>query len=160
MNCVGIASTNDISRISEEEWDRMIEVNLKGSFLLTQIVFNIMKKQHYGKIVLMGSLAGKMPGVAVGPHYSASKGGIHAFVKSVAKHAGPYGVYINGIAPGPCETKMTEDFPSASLDTNNFRLRRIGQPEDIAEAVLFLVSQSSNWITGVTLDVNGGLLMS
>ena len=160
VNCAGIVKLTSLPDISEEEWDRMFLVNVKGPFLVTQAVLPSMKKNRYGKIVNLGSVAGKAAGVAAGPHYSGSKGAVHTFTKWVARHGGPYGIYANCIAPGPCMTTMTNDFPEGSMDPEKFLLNRSGRPEDIAEAVVFLSSQASNWLTGVILDVNGGLYLS
>ncbi len=159
VNCAGIAYLTKLPDISEEEWDKQFLVNVKGYFLITQAVFAIMKKQNCGKIVNVGSLAGRAAGVAAGPHYSAAKGAVHTFTKWVAKYSGPFGINVNCVVPGPCETEMTKDFPPGSKAPEKFPLGRPGEPEDIAEAVLFLSSQAANYITGVLLDVNGGIFM-
>jgi NAD(P)-dependent dehydrogenase (short-subunit alcohol dehydrogenase family) len=130
---------------------------VKGTFLVVQAVLPQMKKQSYGKIVCLGSIAGKVGGLISGPHYVASKGAIHAFIKWVAKDGAPYSIYVNGIAPGPIETEMTKGFPYSS---EMVTLKRLGSVEDIAEAALFLSSQASNWITGMVMDVNGGMTMN
>jgi 3-oxoacyl-[acyl-carrier protein] reductase len=152
----GIVKRTPLLNLSLEEWNRVIDVNLTGIFLSVQAVYRHMEKKGYGKIVCLGSISGKVGGIISGPHYVASKGGIHSFIKSVAKEAAPMGVYVNGIAPGPVKSDMTEGFP---YNQENIPLRRLGEPEDIAEATLFLASQSSNFITGQVLNVNGGLFM-
>ncbi|MBN2298285.1 MAG: SDR family oxidoreductase [Deltaproteobacteria bacterium] len=158
INNAGILgeSTKELEEYTEDEWDRLIQVNLKGTFLVTQAVWPYMKKNGGGKIVCMGSIAGRVGGVLAGPHYCASKGGIHAFVKWAAKNGMKYGIYVNGIAPGPIATPMTENEPYRD---EMVPIGRLGRPEDIAEAVVFLASQASNFITGKILDVNGGILM-
>lgn len=156
VNNAGICERTHLLEISEEEWDRVIAVNLKGAFFCTQAVFPIMQKQKYGKIVFIGSIAGKVGGVISGPHYVASKGGIHAFAKWVAKAGAPYNIRANVVAPGPVRTKMTEGFPY--YDEMSI-LGRLGKPEDIAAAVVYLVSPGADWVTGIVLDVNGGMLM-
>ena len=115
-----------------------------------------MIKQGGGKVVCLGSIAGKIGGVLAGPDYCASKGGLHALVKSLAKRGASAGIYVNGIAPGPIRTPMTKDEP---YKDDMVPLGRLGEPEDIAEAVVFLASPASNFITGTILDVNGGMLM-
>jgi NAD(P)-dependent dehydrogenase (short-subunit alcohol dehydrogenase family) len=130
---------------------------LKGTFLCCQEVYPKMKGNGYGKIVAIGSIAAKVGGVISGPHYVASKGGVQSLVKWFAQDGAAYNVYINTVAPGPVRTDMTEGYP---YNDKMSPLNRLGEPEDIAEAVLFLSSQASNWITGITLDVNGGMLMT
>lgn len=154
VTCAGICLRTSILDISEEEWEKVLTVNLKGTFLTCKEVYRHMQEQNSGKIVCIGSVAGKVGGVISGPHYVASKGGIHGFIKWLAKDAAPHGIYVNAIAPGPVESEMTKGYPYHSEMSP---LKRLGQPEDIAEAAVFLSSQSSNWITGLVLDVNGGM---
>jgi len=158
-HCAGICHITKLPEITEEEWDNEFAVDVKGSFLITQAIFAKMKINNYGKIVLFGSVAGKAAGVAAGPHYSSAKGAVHTFTRWVAKYGAPFGIYANCIAPGPCTTEMTKDFPPESISSEKIPLGRLGTPEDIAEAAVFLSSPASNWITGVILDVNGGLFM-
>jgi len=145
-----------IEDISAEDWDLQLNINLRGTFLFCQAVWPIMARRQAGKIVCIGSLAGKIGGVLAGPEYSASKGGIHAMVKSLARRGMPLGIYVNGIAPGTIRTPMTIDEP---YKDEMIPLGRLGEPEDIAEAVLFLASSASNFITGIVLDVNGGVVI-
>jgi 3-oxoacyl-[acyl-carrier protein] reductase len=140
-----------------DEWDEVIETNLRGTFIVTQTVWPHMVKQREGKIVCLGSVAGRIGGILAGPHYSVAKGGVHTFVKWVAKRGAPIGIYANGIAPGPIRTPMISDLPYSEAGVP---LGRIGEPQDIAEVALFLASQASNYITGSIIDVNGGLLMA
>jgi 3-oxoacyl-[acyl-carrier protein] reductase len=149
-------SAKEFEEYTEDEWDRLIQVNLKGTFLVTQAIWPHMKKNGGGKIVCMGSIAGRVGGVLAGPHYCASKGGIHAFVKWAAKNGIKHGIYVNGIAPGPIATPMTENEPYRD---EMVPMGRLGQPQDIAEVVVFLASQASNFIAGKILDVNGGIVM-
>lgn len=142
--------------ITTDEWDHLMAINLRGPFLITQAVWPYMRDQGGGKIVCLGSIAGRIGGLMAGPHYCASKGGIHAFIKWAAKNGIETGIYVNGIAPGPIATPMIENEP---YKDEMVPLGRLGQPEDIAEAVVFLASQASNFITGNILDVNGGILM-
>lgn len=149
-------STKRLAEIGQEDWDQALDINLGGAFNLLQAVWPHMLAARPGKIVLMGSIAGRIGGVLAGPAYCASKGGIHALVKWAAKHGASQGILVNGVAPGPTVTPMTEGEPYRD---DMSPLGRLGQPEDIAEAVLFLASGSSNYITGNVLDVNGGILM-
>jgi 3-oxoacyl-[acyl-carrier protein] reductase len=157
VTAAGVCERTGADDISESEWEFVQNVNLKGTFLCCQAVYPKMKANGYGKIVTVGSIAGKVGGVISGPHYVASKGGVHSMVKWFAQDGAAHNVYVNAVAPGPVRTKMTLDWP---YHDEMSPLNRLGEPEDIAEAVLFLSSQASNWITGITLDVNGGMLMS
>ncbi len=160
--CAGVVSGKPLLEISEQNYDDILAVNLKGAFLCIQAVYPQMREQRYGKIVCFGSIAGKQGGVRSGPDYVAAKGGIHALVKWVAKDGAPFSVYANALAPGPVQTGMwaglTADGPVP--EPVGIPLGRFGTVEDIAEAVLFLASPASNWITGLVLDINGGMLMS
>jgi NAD(P)-dependent dehydrogenase (short-subunit alcohol dehydrogenase family) len=140
-----------------EDWDRVLQTNLRGTFLMSQAVWPHMQKQQSGKIICMGSIAGRIGGMLAGAHYSASKGAIHTFVKWAAKQGTRHGIYVNGIAPGPIETPMTAGGP---YKDEMVPLGRLGQPEDIAEVVVFLASQASNFITGAIIDANGGVFMN
>jgi 3-oxoacyl-[acyl-carrier protein] reductase len=139
-----------------EDWDRVFDVNLKGQFLFCQAVWPTMRKQQAGKIICLGSMAGKSGGLVVGPHYCASKGGVHTLVKWLAKRGASDGIYVNGIAPGAIDTEMIRTTP---IDPRLVPLGRLGLPEDIAEGVVFLASDASNYITGPVLDINGGIFM-
>ncbi len=161
VNNAGICSLTGIEEMTEQEWDDMLNINLRGVFFCSQAVTPIMKRQKAGTILNMASLAGKVGGVVVGPHYAASKAGVICLTKSFAKALAPYGVRVNAISPGPIETAMTADWP-ADMRANFAKqtpLGRFAQAEDIAEAALFLVSDGARHITGEILDVNGGLLM-
>lgn len=156
VHCAGICYTTPLEEETLEEWEKVVKINLTGTFLLCREVIPQMKLQKFGKIVCVGSVAGKNGGRIAGPHYTASKGGVHSLVRSLALHHAADGILVNGIAPGPVNSEMTRDFV---IKEGTFPLGRTGEPEDIAEAVLFLSSQASNWMTGQVLDVNGGLYM-
>jgi len=161
INNAGICYLTPLEDISEEEWDKVISVNLKGTFLCSQAVMQAMISQKWGKIVNIASLAGKVGGILVGAHYSASKAGIICLTKSFAKRMAPYGVNVNAVAPGPIKTEMTDVW--SENEKEKFRksipLGDFGNPEDVAETVLFLVSDRARFITGEIIDVNGGALM-
>ena len=161
VNNAGICSLTGIEEMTEQEWDDMLNINLRGVFFCSQAVTPIMKRQKAGTILNMASLAGKVGGVVVGAHYAASKAGVMCLTKSFAKALAPYGVRVNAISPGPIETAMTADWP-AEMRANFAQqtpLGRFAQPEDISEAALFLVADGARHITGEILDVNGGLIM-
>jgi 3-oxoacyl-[acyl-carrier protein] reductase len=161
VNNAGICRVASIEETTEEDWDRVMAVNLKGVFLCSKMVMGVMKKQRSGRIINMGSLAGKVGGVATGANYAASKAGVMCFTKSLAKELAPYGVTVNAIAPGVIGTQMTEGISQG--DWSNYLkvipLGAIGVPDDVANAVLFLVSDEARYITGETMDVNGGMFM-
>lgn len=161
VNNAGLCSRSSVSGVSEAEWERLMNVNLKGTFFLSREVLAVMKKQRSGKIINIASLAGKVGGIAVGPDYAASKAGVICLTKSLAKDAAPYGINVNCVCPGVIMTTMTTGLPEKMLKEycRNIPLGRIGTPEDVANAVVFLSSEKADYITGEILDVNGGLLM-
>ena len=161
INNAGICRNILIPDISPDEWDRFLKVNLKSVFLCSKEAFRIMKEKKYGKIINMGSAAAKIGGVVAGAHYSAAKAGVLCFTKSLALQAAPYNIYVNAIAPGPIATRMTEEWGEElkKAFVDKIPLKRYGTPEDVAEVALFLASDKSNFITGETIDVNGGLIM-
>lgn len=150
-----------VENLTEEEWDKVMSVNLKSVFLCCKVVVKRMKEQRSGKIVNISSMDGKT-GSAGGPHYGVSKAGVINLTKSLAKQLGPYNINVNSVAPGAVTDTMFEIAWSAeekAEDARKTALGRLGKPEDIAEAVLFLVSDSACYITGEILDVNGGSFM-
>lgn len=161
INNAGVFSSTPVENMTEQEWTRIIDVNLRGVFLCSQAVIKPMKAQRSGKIVNLASLAGKVGGVFAGAGYAASKAGVICLTKSFAKQLAPYGINVNAIAPGVIETDMTRDWPEEVKESflKQIPLGRFGRPEDIAEAVVFLVSDAANYITGEIMDVNGGYLM-
>ena len=159
INNAGITKDNLLMRISEEDFDKVIEVNLKSVFNLTKAVIRPMMKQRNGSIINMSSVVG-VKGNAGQTNYAASKAGILGFTKSVALELGSRNVRCNAIAPGFIETEMTAALPEETV--NGWRdaipLKRGGSPEDIANACVFLASDMSAYITGQTLNVDGGML--
>ena len=156
VTAAGIVERDPIEAMSLEQWNNVIGVNLTGTFLTIQSLYPILKAQHFGKIVCVGSVAAKVGGVIAGPAYVASKGGIHGLIKWVAKNGAEHGIYANAVAPGPVRTAMIANEPYRD---GMAPLGRLGEPQDIAEAIVFLASSASNWVTGHVLDVNGGILM-
>jgi 3-oxoacyl-[acyl-carrier protein] reductase len=161
VNNAGIYEVLPIEAISEEQWDRVLAVNLKGTFLCCQAVIPAMVQQGSGCIVSIASSAGKSGGTLAGAHYSVSKAGVICLTKQLARELGPHGITANAVAPGRIDTPMIH---LASDEENEaFRLRtplgRLGTPEDVAGAVVFLASDEASFITGEIVDVNGGLLI-
>ena len=161
VNNAGICQVISIEEMTEEDWDRVMNVNLKGVFLSSRAVMGVMKKQRSGRIVNMGSVAGKVGGIATGANYSVSKAGVICFTKALARELAPYGVTVNAVAPGVIETDMTRGITQGDFTDylKAIPLGTIGSAEDVSHAVAFLVSDEARYITGEILDVNGGMLM-
>ncbi len=156
VNCAGISNTKPIEEIDETEWDLMINTNLKGTFFLMKEVFIAMKEQKHGKIITITSIAGQRGGFFSGAHYSASKGGLETLVKCFALRGAEYGITSNAISPGVVATPMAKE---EGLSAEGIPIGRMAEPEEIAGAISFLAGEDSDYITGLTVDVNGGQLM-
>ncbi|TET27331.1 SDR family oxidoreductase [Candidatus Aerophobetes bacterium] len=161
VNNAGICWVGKVEEMSEQDWDRVMAVNLKGTFLCSKAVIKFMKGKGWGRIVNMASAAGKTGGLLVGANYSVSKAGVICFTKSLAKELAPYGITVNAVAPGLIDTDMTRSFPKGAVASTlkSLPLGRMGSSEDVARAVLFLISEDAGYITGEILDVNGGMVM-
>jgi len=161
VNNAGIIRRGSLEDHTEEDWDKVIAVNLKGTFNCAKEVVPIMKKQRYGKIINISSVAGKVGDIASAPSYGASKGAINAFTKSLARELAPYGINVNAVAPHAIETEMSAEWSEEKRCQiiSQIPLGRLGRSEEVAEAVVFLVSDGAAFITGEILDVNGGYLM-
>lgn len=155
VNSAGIVSSYNIDTVTVNDWDRMLDINLRGTHLCCQAFKDVMRENHYGRIINIASMAGRMGGLKAGPDYSASKAGVICLSKSYARFLAPW-VTVNCICPGMVLTPMTE---KRGDDPSVVPLGRLGRAEDIAYAVLFFASGMSDYITGATLDVNGGLYM-
>lgn len=160
VNNAGIARDNLLLRMKEAEWDTVLNTNLKGVFLCSKAVSKGMMKQRSGAIVNISSVVG-VTGNAGQANYAAAKAGIIGFSKSMAKELAPRGIRVNVVAPGYISTDMTESLSEeVKLQIQQgIPLGRVGSPEEIAQAVLFLVSPASSYITGQVLAVNGGMAM-
>ena len=160
VNNAGITKDNLIMKMSEEEFDKVIEVNLKGAFNCMKHVSRIMLKQRSGHIINMSSVSGVM-GNAGQVNYCASKAGIIGMTKSLARELGSRGITVNAIAPGFIETEMTDVLPEDVKENllTSIPLKRMGQTKDIAETVAFLASDKAAYITGQTISVDGGMGM-
>lgn len=161
VNNAGISRHKPIEEMTLEVFESVIRVNLTGTFLCCRAVTPIMKRQGKGKIINIASLGGRTGRPNVGVNYAASKAGVIGLTQTLAREIGPAGIYVNAIAPGPILTEQTKQYPDEVFASWNAgrAIDKDGLPEDVADAAIFLASDRSNWITGVTLDVNGGLLI-
>jgi len=161
VNNAGIIRRGTIETVTEEDWDRVIAVNLKGAFNFCKAVVEPMKKQGGGKIVNVSSIAGKLGDITSAPGYGPSKAAVDALTKTLARQLARYGILVNGVAPHAIATEMSAQWPEEKRREviAGIPLGRLGKPEDVAEAVLFLASDAASFITGEILDVNGGALM-
>jgi 3-oxoacyl-[acyl-carrier protein] reductase len=160
INNAGVTRDNLMLRMKEEEWQLVMDINLKGSFICTQKAFKHMMKARKGSIVNIASVIGLM-GNAGQANYAASKGGMIAFTKSCAKEFASRGVRVNAVAPGFIETEMTASLPAdvVAAYAKAIPLAKMGSPLDVAKLCLFLASDESAYITGQTIAVDGGLTM-
>ena len=160
VNNAGITRDGLLVRMSEEDWARVINVNLQGVFNCTRAVLRSMIKQKAGKIVNTSSVVGVRGNVGQG-NYCASKAGIMAFTKGIAREVATRGINVNAVAPGFIDTGMTAVLPEKVKDmfVRDIPVGKFGQPEDVAEAVYWLCSDAASYITGQVLHVNGGLYM-
>ena len=160
VNNAGITRDTLLMRMSEEYWDSVIKVNLKSVFNCTQAVVRSMIKQRSGRIVSISSIAGQIGNVGQA-NYSASKAGIIGFTKTVAREVAPRGITVNAVAPGFIDTEMTAVIPEKAKENllRQIPIGRMGKPEEIAEAVYWLCSDASSYITGQVMHVNGGMYM-
>lgn len=161
VNSAGICKRGRALEISEKEWDLVIAINLKGTFLCCRAALPSMIQRGWGRIVNVASISGKIGGLMVGVHYAASKGGVLALTKGLAREVAPHGITVNAVCPALVDTDMSSLFTDEELKRyiGTVPLRRLGKPEDVAQAVLYLCSEEASYITGEVLDINGGLLM-
>jgi NAD(P)-dependent dehydrogenase (short-subunit alcohol dehydrogenase family) len=162
VNNAGIVLTGPLTGISAADWDKVMAVNLKGVFLTCKAVFPHMTERRSGRIINISSVAGKRGGGLLGNScYAASKGGVIAFTKGIAREGGPVGITANAITPALTDTDMTGGLTADQRESiiRMMPLGRAGRPQDIASAVCFLASDAAAFITGVALNVDGGLVM-
>ncbi|MEW6013848.1 MAG: 3-oxoacyl-[acyl-carrier-protein] reductase [Candidatus Zixiibacteriota bacterium] len=160
VNNAGITRDTLLLRMSEADWDLVLNINLKGAFLMTQAAAKVMIKQRSGRIINISSVVGRM-GNAGQANYASSKAGLLGLTKSAAKELASRGITVNAVAPGYIATEMTEKLSDAAKEAflNNIPLKRPGTPDDIAGVVAFLASEDAAYLTGQVIGVDGGLLM-
>ena len=158
VNNAGITRDGLVARMSADDFDSVISTNLRGAFLMSKLVTKPMMKQRYGRIVNISSVVG-VHGNAGQANYSASKAGLIGMTKSIAKELASRNITVNAVAPGMIATDMTAVLTDAQKDNINSSIpaKRMGEPEDVANAVLFLADEKSSYITGQVLEVSGGL---
>ena len=158
VNNAGITKDNLLIKMSDEDFDQVLDVNLKGVFLCTKAVARAMMKKRYGKIINVSSIVGLGGNPGQG-NYAASKAGVIGFTKSIAKELGSRGIRINAIAPGFIETQMTDILKEEVKEQmlNSISLKKFGKPSDISNLVNFLASEESDYITGEVIKIDGGM---
>jgi NAD(P)-dependent dehydrogenase (short-subunit alcohol dehydrogenase family) len=159
VNNAGILHTTAIEDITEEEWDRMMAINLKGVFFASQQVLPYMKNKRWGRIINISSLAGRMGGYGNGVGYAASKAGIIGLTMSFARKVAEYNITVNAVAPGTTETEIIRQLSEERIAKLKelIPMKRLGRPENTADVVAFLASDEAEFITGAVIDVNGGM---
>ncbi len=159
--CAGAFHATPFDRIEPDEWDRIQGVNLRGVFLVAQAALETMIPRRSGRIVTIASLAGQTGGLAAGASYAASKAGVAALTKSIARFAGPHGITANCVNPGLIDTPMIAAWPADIRDrvVAQTPLGRLGRPEEVAAVVVMLASDGASFVHGAHIDVNGGLFM-
>ncbi len=162
INCAGTLTPTRVIDITEDEWDGVVDVNLKGTFLCSQAVLPGMEDVGWGRIVNLSSSAGKNVSTVGGAHYTAAKAGVLGFTRHLAKEVAGIGVTVNAVCPGLIDTQMvrqTINEEKMAWYANSFPIQRLGTPAEVATVVCFLASEGAAYITGVALDINGGDLM-
>ena len=162
VNNAGVLRPTKVIDIKEDEWDFVVGVNLKGTYLCSRAVLPAMRESGWGRIVNFSSTAGKNVSTVGGAHYTAAKAGVLGFTRHLAKEEAGNGITVNSVCPGLIDTEMvrtTIDEAKARAYAESFPIQRLGQPSEVAELVAFLASDRAAYITGASLDINGGDLM-
>ena len=162
VNNAGVLRPTRVVDMEEEEWDLIIRVNLKGTYLCSRAVLPVMRAQGWGRIVNMSSTAGRSTSTVGGAHYTASKAGVLGFTRHLARESARDGITVNAVCPGLIDTDMVRaTISEEQMDAyaERFPVNRIGEPREAAEVVAFLASERTAYITGASLDINGGALM-
>jgi len=159
VNNIGLVRDNFLMLMSDEDWDSLLRTNLTSLFYCCRAVIRKMIPQRSGKIINISSISGIL-GTVGQTNYSATKGGMISFTKSLARELGPFNIHVNAVAPGLIESEVVSKMPKEKVEAiiKSSSLGRIGKPEDVAQAVLFLASEDSNYITGQTIVVDGGII--
>ena len=162
VNNAGVLRRTGILALEEDEWDLVLNVNLKGTYLCTRAVLPAMKEAGWGRVVNISSSAGRSVSTLGGPHYTTAKAAVLGFTRAVAKEMAPFGITLNAVCPGLVNTEMvSEVITSAEVRdyADSFPIKRLAEPQEVAELVAFLASDRAAYITGASLDINGGDLM-
>lgn len=161
VNCAGILDTGSLEELTEEEWDRVIDTNLKGTFFMTQLAVPYLEHSQAPRVIHISSNAGRMGGYENGLAYTASKGGIISLTYGMARRLAEKKITVNCVAPGTIESDMSQVYDRKARENllARFPLNRLGVPEEVAAAVCYFASEESSFTTGAVLDVNGGLFM-
>lgn len=162
VNNAGVLRGTPVEGISEAEWDLVLDVNLKGTFLCSQAVLPEMRRKRAGKIVNVASLAGKATSTLGGAHYTAAKAGVLGLSRHIAREAAPHGINVNAVCPGIIDTPMVRGNVAARRLAGVVRgipFARLGEPAEVAQLVLFLASDAASYITGAAVDIHGGELI-
>ena len=162
VNGAGIYHTKPIQEMTEQDFDQVINVDLKGVYNCTSAVVNHMIKRHYGRIISISSIAGKVGSVAKVSHYAAAKAGVIGFTKSVARELGQYNVTVNAVAPGPVDTPILGSLRDTIIErvVKVNPIARLAKPREIANVIVFLASDAASYLTGTVVTVDGGFTMS
>jgi 3-oxoacyl-[acyl-carrier protein] reductase len=162
VNNAGIIRRGTFLEHDPEEWDKVLDVNLGGTFNCSRVVVPLMIEQGRGKIINVSSVAGIIGDITAAPSYGTSKGAINTLTKSLARELAPHGINVNAVAPHAIETEMSQEWSEEKRRriVEAIPMKRLGQPEEVAEAVVFLASDGADFITGHVLDINGGYLMA
>ena len=158
-NCAGVLRPTSLANIPEEEWDFVVDVNLKGTFLASQAVLPAMTARRWGRIVNISSTAGKSVSTLGGAHYTAAKAGVLGLTRHLSREVARHGITVNAVCPGLIDTEMVRATIAADAVQRyaaSFPVARLGQPEEVASLVAFLASDDAAYITGASLDINGG----
>lgn len=161
VNCAGNLTSTKIEDITRQEWDDILSTNLSGTFFMTQKAIPYLEKSKAGRVINISSNAGRMGGYANSQAYTASKGGIIAITKGIARQLAPRNITVNVVCPGTTVTEMSQLYDEKTMEAlvSRIPMGRLGKPEDTAAAVCFFASEEAGFITGATLDVNGGMYM-
>ena len=162
VNNAGVLRRTGILDLGEDEWNRVLDVNLKGTYLCTRAVLPAMKAAGWGRVVNISSSAGRSVSTLGGPHYTTAKAAVLGFTRAVAREMAPFGITLNAVCPGLVNTEMVNEVITAAQTqayADSFPIKRLAEPQEVAELVAFLASDRAAYITGASLDINGGDLM-